>query len=434
MKDIYFIVPQMKNDSLLYKIISIFLKKSIVFILAFVVMLLQARALGAETRGVLAALLVLPNLFVIIAEGGMRQASTYFLGKKIIDEKNTLATSKVFFFVSSIIATIILFLAQIYTLPDIDSNYILLSIVALPFLVINSGYRGVLLGYKKTDKFGNNLLIPKLIQTLVIVTLYILGILNLEWSLIVFILVGVVNFALGWLAVQEVAPKAPIRYFSFTTLSKMLKLGGVFGLSFFFINLNYQIGILVGKGTLESSELGNYAVTIQIAELVWQLPAAISVIFFSESMSKLQHDDKWVAIITKTTRIQTGLTLIICLIGIPLAQHLLPILIGNDYEMVYQILIPLIPGIVMMSVFKVINVDFAGRGKPWMTLTFMPFIALLNYFLSTKLSLEYGVVGLSIAVSITYSLAAILAVSAYSYMYKVNFLSFFILKKSDFKK
>lgn len=77
-------------------------------------MIIQARVLGAEARGLLAMLLVLPNLFLIIAESGMRQSTTYFLGKKEHNEKEVLSTSSTFFISSALIFTIILYIAQLY--------------------------------------------------------------------------------------------------------------------------------------------------------------------------------------------------------------------------------------------------------------------------------------------------------------------------------
>ncbi|WP_248475634.1 hypothetical protein [Vibrio alginolyticus] len=74
----------MNKNKLLRKIIDIFLKKIVVLIIGFSIVIIQAKALGAETRGVLASMLILPQLMISIAEGGMRQASVYFLGKKIM--------------------------------------------------------------------------------------------------------------------------------------------------------------------------------------------------------------------------------------------------------------------------------------------------------------------------------------------------------------
>tara|TARA_B110000211_G_scaffold141790_1_gene161937 strand:- start:4084 stop:5388 length:1305 start_codon:yes stop_codon:yes gene_type:complete len=421
-------------NSLLQKVISIFIKKSAVFLIAFLVMIIQARVLGAEARGLLAMLLVLPNLFLIIAESGMRQSTTYFLGKKEHNEKEVLSTSSTFFISSALIFTIILYIAQLYYFEgkSIDKELIVISCLGLPFLVINSGYRGILLGYKKTAEFGNNLLYPKVFQFILIIILFSLALLDLKSVLIVFVLICFANFLAGWFSVNKLSIRTSISSFKIPLLVKMLKLGAVFGLSFFFVNLNYQIGIIVGQKNLSSEAVGNYAVTIQVAELIWQLPAAVSIVFFSESMTKLKHDIKWAHTIAKVCRVQSFITLLICLIGWPACKYILPYIIGEDYNLVANTFLFLIPGIIMMSIFKVINVDFAGRGKPWIALLFMPVIALLNYLLSVKLSIVYGLDGLAIAVSISYLIASLIAICIYSFLFKVKINSFLFPRLSDF--
>ncbi|MBO0180642.1 hypothetical protein, partial [Vibrio parahaemolyticus] len=87
-----------------------------------------------------------------------------------------------------------------------------------------------------------------------------------------------------------------------------------------------------------------------------------------------KHDQSWSETVTKTCRIQVFISLIICLIIGYSASYFLPHAIGNDYILVGDIFMFLIPGIVFISIFKVVNVDLAGRGMPAVSLFFMPAI------------------------------------------------------------
>ncbi|HHF0560598.1 TPA: hypothetical protein ACPHT1_004801, partial [Vibrio antiquarius] len=62
--------------------LGLLFSKFTVLILSVFVVFVQAKALGAEQRGMLAMILLLPQLFVSITDGGMRQAISYLLGKK----------------------------------------------------------------------------------------------------------------------------------------------------------------------------------------------------------------------------------------------------------------------------------------------------------------------------------------------------------------
>ena len=53
-----------------------------VLIVGLLTMVLMLKGLGVEGRGLLAGLLIYPQLLVSLLEGGMRQTATLYLGKK----------------------------------------------------------------------------------------------------------------------------------------------------------------------------------------------------------------------------------------------------------------------------------------------------------------------------------------------------------------
>ncbi|HIF5618775.1 oligosaccharide flippase family protein [Vibrio parahaemolyticus] len=424
----------MNKNKLLRKIIDIFLKKIVVLIIGFSIVIIQAKALGAETRGVLASMLILPQLMISIAEGGMRQASVYFLGKKNYDIGKIIGTVRFFFFLSALIFSIITFYFQYqYFYNDQSFHLILISTFCFPFLMMSSFFRGVLLGFEKTREFGNNLLYPKIIQILIILFLYCFDMLDLQSSIILFTFVAVINAFQGFIAYKKVIDRKIVFKLDFSILRDMFKIGLIYALSFFFIDLNYKIGIFIAREHLELKEVGNYVLSTQLAEFVWQIPAAISIVFFSKSSNITKHDHSWSETVTKTCRIQVFISLIICLIIGYSASYFLPHVIGNDYILVGDIFMLLIPGIVFISIFKVVNVDLAGRGMPAVSLFFMPAIALTNYFLSIELIGFFGVLGLSLSVSISYILASIIIVAIYCYKFDTNFFDFILIKFNDLR-
>src|SRR5690606_29512452 len=70
---------------------SIFFTKIFVILLAVGSVIILARGLGPENRGLLAALLIYPQLLIALTEGGMRQAATFYIGKKLAPEGEILA-------------------------------------------------------------------------------------------------------------------------------------------------------------------------------------------------------------------------------------------------------------------------------------------------------------------------------------------------------
>ncbi|HEX4940335.1 MAG TPA: hypothetical protein VFX11_16800, partial [Candidatus Kapabacteria bacterium] len=91
--------------------LSVFITKIVVIGLSIFSVVIQANALGPAGRGVLAMLLIYPQLFTSIAEGGMRQATVYYVGQKAIPDARVFGASILYTLGSAaIFSTLIFFL------------------------------------------------------------------------------------------------------------------------------------------------------------------------------------------------------------------------------------------------------------------------------------------------------------------------------------
>ncbi|WP_219588367.1 hypothetical protein, partial [Vibrio parahaemolyticus] len=88
-----------------------------------------------------------------------------------------------------------------------------------------------------------------------------------------------------------------------TTLSKIFRLGIVYAVSLFFIDFNYKAGLFIISQLSDNSDVGNYIVSTQVVEFIWQIPAALSIIIFSKSVNKKEHGDVWVDKLKKVSRV-----------------------------------------------------------------------------------------------------------------------------------
>ncbi|MBE3913030.1 hypothetical protein HJ155_12375 [Vibrio parahaemolyticus] len=181
----------------------------------------------------------------------------------------------------------------------------------------------------------------------------------------------------------------------------------------FFIDFNYKAGLFIISQLSDNSDVGNYIVSTQVVEFIWQIPAALSIIIFSKSVNKKEHGDVWVDKLKKVSRVQFFIGGVFSLFVGFVLHLLVPLTLGQEYDKVSALFFILIPGIVFMSVFKLINVDFAGRGKPIISLYFMPIILVLNCLISYFIFPYYNVYGVAISVSVSYVLSTLIAVLIY---------------------
>jgi Na+-driven multidrug efflux pump len=93
----------------------------------------------------------------------------------------------------------------------------------------------------------------------------------------------------------------------------------------------------------------------------------------------------------------------------------------------------LLPGVVLLTVFKVINMDLSGKGKPWVSLKAMLPALIINIILNFILIPQQGASGAALASTISYTIAAILFVHFYSKEVSIPIKDILGYKKSDFQ-
>src|SRR5690606_8388991 len=153
--------------------------------------------------------------------------------------------------------------------------------------------------------------------------------------------------------------------------------------------LNYRADILLIGFFLTQTEVGWYYVSVLIAErLLFLTQATATILFPSACSSQLQRE--------KTPLLsRLNFTVVFIdsiLIGIS-AFWFIPILFTPIYSNSVLPLIVILPGIVSLSVFKLISADLSGRGLPQYTM----YVSMLNFILNIGLNLflipKFGILG-----------------------------------------
>jgi O-antigen/teichoic acid export membrane protein len=195
-------------------------------------------------------------------------------------------------------------------------------------------------------------------------------------------------------------------------MASMLSMGVVFGLALFLINLNYRAGTLLLQQSSTLEQIGYFALAVTLAELVWQIPGTLSTIVFSRSASA--RDDA--AFSRKTVvlmRLTVAASAIAALGLVAVSPWFVPLLYGPDFAPAVPIIALLMPGIVAMAAFKILNVELGGKGKPWVSmLVVVPALA-LNFGAGWVLVGEYGALGAAAAASLAYVTLAVAYVGLY---------------------
>lgn len=414
--------------------LTLLISKFTVLILSIFVVFAQAKGLGSEQRGLLAMILLFPQLLVSITDGGMRQAVSFLLGKKLEDEKNILGSVRLFSFISVLIwGAGLLIIQYSYLDGKVDNHIIYLSVLILPLIVFVNSYRGVFIGKGHINHFSRTLLIPRVAYFLMIIVLLLIDRLTLETAFFSFVIFHFITFFLSRALCRKGKVFFRVNAASKGTLTKIFKLGSLYAIALFFIDLNYKAGILIVSNLSSAFDVGNYVVSTQLVEFIWQIQAALSIVIFSKSVNKKKYDVVWLEEIKRISRVQFFFGGVFSIIISGMLYFLSSTLLGAEYSKVPDLFILLLPGIVFMNTFKLINVDFSGRGKPMISIYFMPLVLVFNCLFSYVLFPFYGIYGIAGSVSISFVVATLIITVLYERSYSNDFsiLNYFIIEKTD---
>ena len=419
-----------KRRSFLRDVVSVAQTRVAVFVLSFVSSVLTARLLGAEGKGLVVALTVVPSIIVTLSELGVRQATAYHIGRRTYPVDALIATLIPLILLSSALAmAIAIIVFELTWLPEYNWTLIALVIMIIPAKIAQSYASGVFLGAERIVHFNRVSWVPALTRL----------------SFIVILVAGLQLGASGVIAADVIAALsmtayagyllskiAPIRIgFDAKIALELVRLGLIYAVSLFTITLLYRVNVVILQRLSTLEEIGVYNIGANIAEYIWQVPAVMGAIIFSRSANAkdtLEFTRKLLVLFRATFAVSVVLAVAIAIVG----PFLIPMLYGPDFARSPAVLMSMLPGITAFIAIKTLAMDLAGKGKPWIMLTIVAPALVLNTGLAIWLVPQYGAIGAGVASSITYTLAGIAYTSLYAHVLKLRFADIVIYRKSDF--
>jgi O-antigen/teichoic acid export membrane protein len=402
-------------------------------IIAFSLMrgIITARWLGPEANGIIAALAVYPSLFMTFGSLGISQSATHFIGKgKYSEERITTSIAQIWIFTTVLSVVISFFLIRYFSNSGHDLILVFLAVVPIPFTLFNTYNSGIFLGKNQIEVYNRINWLPTAIAFIFVVLLVVIIPLGINGVMLSSISGPVFMFVL--LLFKNDFIHAFKLKFDWKIIHSLLSLGIVYAISILVINLNYKADVILLDKLSSPFELGIYSKGVAITEYLWQIPMLLSTIIFARSASAKDGlvFSRKVAQLLRLSVISIGLGSIILVI---IAKYVIVIMYGVAFMKSTQVLQLLMPGVLLLTIFKVLNMDLAGKGKPWISMKAMIPAVLLNIGLNIFLIPTYGANGSAISSTISYSFAALLFLHFYSKEVHLPVKEILRYSKSDFQ-
>jgi len=390
-----------------------------------------ARLLTPEQNGIIATLLVYPSLFMVLGSMGIRQSTTFFVGKEIFNIDRIRQAVTQIWLITSLVSMIICFFLFYFLSKNIpDYTLVFVSISCIPFSLHNTYCSGIFLGKNEIKEFNKINWIPNFVTF--IGTILLIYLFNLE------ILGAMLAFLCGHLAIFIALTikgdnlKINSFHFESEVIKKMLSLGMVYASALLIISLNYKIDVVLLENLSTSYELGIYSKGVSIVEYLWQIPMLFSSIVFARSAVS-KDGNAFSVKVAHLLRLSLIAVSLIAIVLILFSKPIILLLYGKQFLDSVSVMQVLLPGVVLLTIFKVMNMDLAGKGKPWIAMKSMILPLFLNIGINFYFIPLYGSDGAALSSLITYSLASFFFLHFYSKETGIPIKTILHYKKSDFE-
>lgn len=418
------------------RIMGVFATRIVRVALGFVINFTLARILGPSGRGIYQLVTLTPTTLVTLGQFGLPNAFSFFAGRGRSGARLLLLG-----LLLSGGLSVVLLGATLLALPLLADNLLraapmellLLGIVTIPFQLVAAFAGATLIGRQTMRNYNIILIGQSVLMVVLIVTL--VGVLQLGVTGAIISTI-VVAIATALATVVELRrsirsdPDDPAR-----PTVRIRELGG-FGAKIYPASLagffGYRADVFMLSALLgDPAAIGLYTLGVSLAELTFFVPDAVSTVFFPRvaGMERQSADEK-VATVTRFTVLVT----LIATVGLIPAAFIAVHLILPDFTDALPAFLVLLPGIIALTVAKVLASYVGGLGIPLRVAIASGTALGVNVVGNLLLIPPLGIMGAAVASLISYALNATLLIAIASGLSRRRPLDFVIPTRAEIER
>ena len=408
--------------------------------LGLLISVLLSRGLGTEGRGIYSVVLLLPTFLVTFLNLGIGPATAYYIGRDATRMtailRNNLALSIWISAFSIASGTLLIVFAGQALFPGAPQRLLLLSLAAIPITLQQSFLVTIFQGLEDFKAYNLVLMTPHLVMLALIILFIWLFPMGVLGAIIAYIGGNLTSLLVAIVLLWNRAGGEPI----FTLKVERSYAGEMlhYGLRSHFANIlaffNYRADVFLLNLLAGAGPVGIYSVAVAIGERLWLLPNSVSTVLLPR-IAAMEGSEKERKLLTPMmSRYVLWFSLLLAIPAFLLAKWGIVLLYSEEFAQSALALRLLLPGIVAMSVTKILANDISGRGRPGVNSYQSAVTFAINVGLNLYLIPRFGVSGVAIASSISYSLLALLKIVTYYRMTKVSLRKILLLDAADLKR
>jgi O-antigen/teichoic acid export membrane protein len=395
---------------------STLLRQVVSSCLYFVALWVTTRQLGAHDNGLLVTALLLPQTLYAFLNLGLGPSHVFHMSSGIGSARTMRRMNWTLALVLWTVAVLALLLASdaaiAHYLPGTAKRTALYASLLFPMMLLAAWTSALIQGARDYATYNKTALTQPLVFCAGVLLLGAFGAVNVPAVLACHILSQASLWLVSEWRVRHYAAQA-------AGADPVLKLSAAvaFGLRAHLSNvitfLNYRVALYLVSFLLDPAAAGRYALSIQLAEVLWMIASAATVVVFPESAA---HNSTPAALQKMVRRIALSvfkITLAGGLLAGALSVVVIPWVFGRDYAGSVLPFVILLPGIITWSYMSVVANSLAGMGLQRVNIQG----ALLSFTLNGAGCLlaipVLGMPGAALASSVAFTVTAVYTIYMY---------------------
>ena len=409
----------------LYTLISNIIIICIGFFTSWVI----SRTLGAELQGIYNLAILIPNLMYNFLNFGQDTSTMFFLSNKTINKSdlidNMIPVSIFYTIISTLLGTLFIFLLKDSMFTEVSNNTLIFALIISPLTFLNNNLTAVLKSEGEFFSVNKVQVINKIIYFLICTILFFIVDVNIViFANIIILSISIISL---W---KKIGIKGIRIKFNKEYQKKNISYGFKSYLANMITFLNYRLDTFIIKALSKSTmAVGQYGVSVTLAEQVWVFASAISSVMFPYITSIENDEDK-----SKVTSLTFKIVMVVTFMAIIVlffSSNLIRFVYGEDY---YGSIIPLkilLIGVFSLSLGKILANDIASRGKPELNALSNLMGLLVNVIFNILLIPRFGIAGAAMATSISYTLTSSIFLISFIKLTGLTLKELFVFNKEE---
>lgn len=370
-----------------------------------------ARALGAEGRGVYAVAVMASAIMSLLAQLGIGPANVYHLSKNLIDLDELIGHSTSLALLLGTLCFLIVLgyvgASGSHTVLGVAANLVVIATGAVPFMLQTAFMQSLLQGGQRFVHFNAVILVQYAAPTFTLIAAMLLVHDRTLGAVTSWTVSAAVTAALAT-ALVAFPGRLSLRLRP-ATLRPLLRFGSISYLSNVTSYVNYRFDVLIVNLFAGPRQVGLYSVGTSLAEVVWFITNAASIVLAPRVASAdAQEADR----VTESVARTVGAMTLLAAVGLAaVAPWLVVVFFGDAFaESVWAVWL-LLPGIVTFSVGRILSMYLLGRNRLKIDLLAASVGLAVTLMLDFTLIPRFGFRGAAVASSIAYTAAMLVSMT-----------------------